>query len=134
MKRIKFLSMLLLMLVTTFSFAACSDDDDENGSGLVITNSSTYTLQRFRVVFITAQGETLSDREYGTFYPGAKQEIPEIPAGAAYYYMATYANNMWFFSVNYEVSVRNLSITTDVIGEWRTNTSSTNRMLRDMQE
>ena len=68
--------MLLLMLVTTFSFAACSDDDDENGSGLVITNSSTYTLQRFRVVFITAQGETLSDREYGTFYPGEKQEIP----------------------------------------------------------
>ena len=41
---------------------------------------------------------------------------------------------MWFFSVNYEVSVRNLSITTDVIGKWRTNGSGTNRMLRDMQE
>lgn len=127
MKRFKFLSMLLLMLVTTFSFAACSDDDDDASTGLVITNSSTYTLQRFRVVFITSQGETLSDREYGTFYPGAKQEIPVIPVGAAYYYMATYQNNMWFFSANYEVSYRNLSITTDVIGEWRTNTASVNK-------
>lgn len=119
--------MLLLMLVTTFSFAACSDDDDDTSTGLVITNSSTYTLQRFRVVFYTSQEGILSDREYGTFYPGAKQEIPVIPVGAAYYRMATYLDEEWYFSPNYEVSYRNLSITTDVIGEWRINWTSVNK-------
>lgn len=117
--KFKALALLLALMVLPF-MASCSDDDDPTSSMLVITNSSTVTLERFRVVFWTERGETLTDREYGTFAPGETTTV-EIPIGASEYYMATYSSGYWFFSPNYSVSITNNRLTDSTIGEWRTN-------------
>lgn len=119
MKTVKFLSMMLVMLALSVSFVSCSDDNDDTPAIITISNNSTYTLNRFRVVFVTEKGEKLTDKEYGTLSQDDKITA-EIPAGAAEYYMATYINT-WFFSPNYPISITNNKLTSDVVNEWMTN-------------
>lgn len=90
---------------------------------VTITNSSTYTLYRFRVVFMNSRLEELTDRDFGTLDPGTKITA-DIPTSASEYYMATYLNNKWFFSPNYDVTYTNLSLTTAEIGNWSANSSA----------
>ena len=110
--------MMLVMLALSVSFVSCSDDDD-TPSVITVSNNSTYTLNRFRVVFVTEKGETLTDKEYGTLSPDDKITA-EIPTGAAEYYMATYINR-WYFSPNYSISITNNKLTSAVVGEWMSN-------------
>lgn len=90
---------------------------------VTITNNSTYTLYRFRVVFLNSRNEELTDRDYGTFDPGMVV-IADIPTSATQFYMATYLNNKWFFSPNYDTTFTNLSLSTGEIGNWSTNASA----------
>lgn len=70
---------------------------------ITITNNSTYSLYRFRVVFINSRLEELTDRDFGTLDPGTTITA-DIPTSATEFYMATYSNYKWFFSPNYDVS------------------------------
>ena len=90
---------------------------------VTITNNSTYTLNRFRVVFMNSRLEELTDRDFGTLAPGTTITA-DIPTSATEFYMATYLNNKWFFSPNYDVTYTNLSLTTSEIGHWSTNSSA----------
>ena len=90
---------------------------------VTITNNSTYTLYRFRVVFVNGKYEELTDRDFGTLDPGTSITA-DIPTSATEYYMATYLNSKWFFSPNYEVSYTNLSLSSSEIGNWSTNSSA----------
>lgn len=87
---------------------------------VTITNSSTYSLYRFRVVFVNSRSEELTDRDFGTLDPGTTI-IADIPTSATEFYMATFLNSKWFFSPNYDVSYTNLSLSTAEIGKWSAN-------------
>lgn len=115
--KLSYVVMLLVMMAMPF-LAACSDDDDE--AVLTVTNDTgSMTLSRFTIVFVNHLGETLTDREYGTFSPGDRISA-EIPIGAEEYYMGTYLN-AWYFSPNYPASITNNVLTYDGVGQWRTN-------------
>lgn len=90
---------------------------------VTITNSSTYTLYRFRVVFMNSRLEELTDRDFGTLDPGTSITA-DIPTSATEFYMATYLNSRWYFSPNYDVTYTNLSLTTAEIGNWSANSSA----------
>ncbi len=93
---------------------------------VTITNSSTYTLPRFRVVFLNARSESLVDQDYGTLSPGRTIHA-DIPTAAKEYYMATYMNSKWFFSPNYDISYTTLNLSTAEVGGWSSNSSSSRR-------
>ena len=90
---------------------------------VTITNSSTYTLYRFRVVFMNSRLEELTDRDFGTLDPGTTITA-DIPTSATEFYMATYSNYKWYFSPNYDISYTSLSLTTAEIGNWSANSSA----------
>lgn len=90
---------------------------------VTITNNSTYTLYRFRVVFLNSKNEELTDKDLGTVDPGQKITV-DIPTSATEYYMATYLNYKWFFSPNYDISYTNLTLSTSEIGNWHSNSSA----------
>ena len=90
---------------------------------VTITNNSTYTLYRFRVVFINSRFEELTDRDFGTLDPGTTITA-DIPTAATEFYMATYLNSKWFFSPNYDVTYTRLNLSTAEIGNWSTNASA----------
>lgn len=90
---------------------------------VTITNSSTYSLYRFRVVFVNSRLEQLTDRDFGTLDPGTTITA-DIPTSATEFYMATYLNSKWFFSPNYDVTYTNLNLTTAEIGNWSANSSA----------
>lgn len=90
---------------------------------VTITNSSTYSLYRFRVVFMNSRLEELTDRDFGTLDPGTTITA-DIPTSATEFYMATYLNSRWYFSPNYDVTYTNLSLTTAEIGNWSANSSA----------
>lgn len=90
---------------------------------ITITNNSTYTLYRFRVIFINSRLETLTDRDFGTLDPGTTITA-DIPTSATEFYMAEYFNNRWYFSPNYDVTYTNLSLTTAEVGNWSANSSA----------
>lgn len=116
--KLSYVVMLLVLMMAVPFLAACSDDDDE--AVLTVTNDTgSRTLQRFKIVFLTGNGEILIDREYGTFSPGDRISA-EIPIGAEEYYMGTYLN-AWYFSPNYPASITNNVLTYDGVGQWRTN-------------
>lgn len=119
MKRLKKLSYLLgILMVTTFLITSCNKDDDPKPQTVTIINKTgSITLKSFRVVFINGKGETLTDRDYGTFNPD-DEVTAEIPTGAEEYYMATKQNNSWFFSPDYAISITTNKLTTDGVGEW----------------
>ena len=87
---------------------------------VTVTNNSTYTLYRFRVVFLNSKLEELTDRDFGTLDPGSTITA-DIPTSAKEFYMATYLNSKWYFSPNYEISYTNLSLSTAEIGNWSAN-------------
>lgn len=90
---------------------------------VTITNNSTYSLYRFRVVFVNSRFEELTDRDFGTFDPGTTITA-DIPTAATEFYMATYLNSKWFFSPNYEISYTRLNLSTAEIGNWSTSSSA----------
>ncbi len=90
---------------------------------VTVTNNSTYTLYRFRVVFLNSKLEQLTDRDFGTLDPGSTITA-DIPTSAKEFYMATYLNSRWYFSPNYEVTYTNLSLSTAEIGNWSANSSA----------
>lgn len=127
MKQLSKLTTILMMLMLTFSFTACGDDDDDDPqptpvqTTLTINNKSTYNLDQFRIIFINDSYEKVSDRNYGTFYSGKSITGVEIPNGATQYYFATTSGGTTFFSVNYKVTLLTVNLTTDVVGEWTSN-------------
>ena len=133
MKRKNFLLNLLAMMMVAMvsvGFTSCSDDDKEEALPVIpqtnkvtVKNNSTYSLYRFRVVFVNSRMEEIDDKDFGTREPG-KSISCEIPTGATEYYMATYQNYTWFFSPNYEVSYKNISLTNSIINNWYSNSSS----------
>lgn len=113
----KYLVMMIAMLAMSISLPSCGGDDVD---AITVTNDSgSVVLNRFRIVFLNTNGETLQDKEYGTFSPGDSHTV-EIPTGAEEYYMAAY-NSRWYFSPNYSVSVTKNKLTYDGIEQWRSN-------------
>ena len=94
---------------------------------VTVTNGSIYTLERFRIVFLNARNEKLTDRDFGTLAPGNNISV-DIPTGATEYYMATYLYNTWFFSPNYGVNYTSLNLTSDEIGNWATNSAPVRKL------
>ena len=92
-------------------------------TGVTVTNNSIYVLERFRVVMLNSKMETLTDRDFGTLSPGNSVTM-DIPTGATEYYMATYLYSTWFFSPNYDIQYSSLSLSTDEIGGWKSNSSA----------
>lgn len=127
MKRKNFLLNLLAMMMVAMvsvSFMSCKDDDKEEvlpvipqTSKVKVKNDSSYSLYRFRVVFVNSRMEEIDDRDFGTLEPG-KSISCEIPTGATEYYMASYQSNTWIFSPNYEVSYNNISLTNSILANW----------------
>ncbi len=107
--------------MVTFLITSCNkDDDDPQPQTVTITNKTgSITLKSFRVVFVNGKGETLTDRDYGTFNPDDEVSA-EIPTGAEEYYMATFLNSRWFFSPDYSVSITTNKLTSDGVGQWTT--------------
>ena len=115
--KLSYVVMLLALMMAVPFLAACSNDDDDQAVLTVTNKTGSMTLSRFRIVFLTGKGETLTDREYGTFSPGDRVSA-EIPIGAEEYYMATYLN-AWYFSPNYPVSITDNVLTYDGVGQWQ---------------
>lgn len=90
---------------------------------VTVKNSSTYTLPRFRFVFVNSRMEPLADLEKGTLYPGGSLSA-DIPTAATEYYMATLINGTWFFSPNYNVKYKSLNLSTSEVDGWQANSSS----------
>lgn len=113
---------MFLLFMTANTFTACGGDsvDDTTQGTLVIKNKSTYSLPRFSVVFINSRGEKISDIDKGTFDPGSTQTYT-IPVGATEYYMRTNLSGTVFFSPNYIVSVKKITLDNSTVGEWTTN-------------
>lgn len=126
MKKKSFLLSLLAFAMVAFlsvGFTSCHDDDDDAPSQVVIKNGSTYTLTRFRVVFMNSRMEELTDKDFGTLSPG-ETVTAVIPTSAKEFYMATYLSNTWYFSPNYEVTYKNLTLTNAEVGNWSANSSA----------
>lgn len=114
----KFFTLLVLITLSAGFVSSCDEDNDEDYPTLTVTNASTYTLPRFRVVFVNDDLETLSDIDYGTLYPNESVSNIIIPAGASKYYMATYLSGEWFFSPYYSTSIRKLKLDNSTVGQW----------------
>ena len=100
---------------------------------VIVTNNSTYVLYRFRIVFLNSRNETLSDIDCGTLSPG-KSASADIPTAAKEYYMATLLSSTWFFSPNYDIQYKVLSLSTDEIGRWKSNSSSPSMFSENITE
>lgn len=119
---------ILFVAVMSMGFMSCSKDEPEETpeyptadyTKVVISNNGVTTLQRFRVVFLNAKREILTDKDFGTLAPG-ESITANIPTGATEYYMATYLYSKWFFSPNYEVSIISLKLSEAEIGQWTSN-------------
>lgn len=100
-----------------------------NQSGVVaptkvtITNGSTYSLNRFTIIFVNSKMETVDDHDFGTLDPGMTVTY-DIPTSASEYYMAFYSNSRWWVSPNYEMQYTNITLTTSGIGNWTSSSSA----------
>jgi hypothetical protein len=120
---VKYAAMMCMVLAMGLTFTSCGSDgdsDDPATGTVTITNNSKYDLPQFTVVFLNAQYEELTDRNYGTLYADDKIECT-IPTAAAQYYMATRLNGTWYFSAYYSISHRNMKLTTAEVGNWKSN-------------
>lgn len=120
MKKVINLFFMMMVLLASTTFASCSSGDDEPSSTqgkVTITNKSTYTLEEFRVLFMSVSDEVITIEKKGTLKPGAKETV-DIPLGAKTYYMSTYLGGYNYFSADYEISVRSQVLTDDVVGLW----------------
>ncbi len=120
----------VLLLPLMLMLSACGDDDDEpepagtsqEKSGIVIKNNSSYDLTNFRVYFIGANSyQTITYENYGTFKTGRTITVTEIPDGAVYYYLATTLGGTSFFSIDYSLSTRRITLTDETVGNWTSN-------------
>ena len=118
---------LVAMMCIGMSSCSKSDSDPDpeppipsSPTRITVTNNGTYTLERFRIIFLNSSRESLTDKDCGTLAPHDQASAP-IPTAANEYYMATYIFGNWFFSPYYSISYSNLSITDAEIGQWRSN-------------
>jgi|GEM_PF-4928053 len=109
--------------VISISQNASGNNSGPNYNQVTVTNNSTYSLTRFRIVFLNSRNETLTDIDCGTLSPG-KKAYADIPTSATQFYMATYLYSKWFFSPNYDIQYNNLTLSTDEVGGWKSNSSS----------
>ena len=117
----KYATMLFMVLAMGLTFTSCGSDDDGGDDSVVsITNNSGYDLPRFTVVFLNAQYEELTRRDFGTLSPGLTIDAP-IPTAASQFYMATYLGGEWYFSAYYSIAYKNMKLTRDEVGNWSTN-------------
>lgn len=127
--------MLLFMTVMSMSMmAACSSDDDDDDGAVraepsqtvsanevrITNNTGSISFNSFRVVFVTANDEILTNKDYGTVNMGESITAP-IPTGATEYYVGTKMSGKYFFSPNYPVSIKDLRVTYDEVMQWRSN-------------
>ena len=119
---VKYAAMMFMVLAMGLTFTSCGSDGDgdDNPGTVTITNNSKYDLPQFTVVFLNAQYEELTDRNYGTLYADDKIECT-IPTSASQYYMATRLNGTWYFSPYYSIAYKNLKLTTAEVGNWSSN-------------
>lgn len=124
LKNYLWLISMALFVGLSLTLTACDDKNEPDEviqeTKVTVTNNSAYTLYRFRVVFVNSKLEELTDRDFGTLDPGSTITA-DIPTSAKDFYMATYLNSKWFFSPNYEVTYKNLSLSTAEIDNWSAN-------------
>jgi len=123
---------LLVFVALSVGLSSCGGDDNKESepdpgprpaTAVTVSNSSVITLKRFRVVFLNALNEILTDKDFGTLAPGEAISA-SIPQGATQYYMATYLEGDWYFSANYQISFTSMNLTDAVVNEWKTNASA----------
>lgn len=130
MKRfVKDCNFFAIMMVIAMSIVSCGKDDPEptpeppgptTPTTITVRNNGTYTLNRFRIIFLNSSREKLSEKDCGTLAPN-DQASAKIPTAAKEYYMATYLYNDWFFSPYYDISYANLILSDAEIGNWSKN-------------
>ena len=120
---------IALVAMMSLGLSSCSKSDNPDpepdpvpmpATQVTVRNSGTYTLNRFRIVFLNSSREKLSEKDCGTLAPG-DQASAKIPTAAKEYYMATYMYSEWYFSPYYDISYTNLTLSDSEIGEWRKN-------------
>jgi hypothetical protein len=120
---------ILFVLIMSIGITSCSKSNDEPDPGpgpeptptqITVYNGGTYTLSRFRIIFLNSSREKLSEKDCGTLAPNDKASA-KIPTAAKEYYMATYLYNKWFFSPYYDISYSSLTLSDAEIGEWSSN-------------
>ena len=114
MKKFKFFVMVLMTMALSMGFASCGDDDDEGKpTSIYIVNNSSYSLNRFTVVYLNERssndGEIISTQDFGTLNPQG-HITASIPAGAAYYYLYMTSGSESYVSADYSISVTKLTI------------------------
>lgn len=114
----------ILMVMVCLGFNSCSKDHDDEPSATVgklsVTNSSTYTLNEFTVIFVNSRMETITIERKGTLKPKDQVSV-DIPIGATEYYMGTIMYSTTFFSPNYDINVKRQVLTDQTVGQWTTN-------------
>lgn len=111
---------IALVAMMSLGLTSCSKEDPIDSEQLTVRNNGTYTLNRFRIVFLNSSREKLSEKDCGTLAPG-DQASANIPTAAKEYYMATYMYSEWYFSPYYDISYTNLTLSDSEIGEWKKN-------------
>ena len=104
---------MLMVAVLSLGFTSCSDDDDKEPSGIYITNGSSYSFNRFTVVYLNDKsnndGEIISTQDFGTLNPQGSVTA-SIPAGATYYYLYMINGSESYVSADYAITVKRLNI------------------------
>ena len=123
-------NVLVIAMVALMSvgLTSCTGDDDDpepvpeppSPTQVSVKNNGTYTLSRFRIIFLNSSREKLSEKDCATLAPGDIASA-KIPTAANEYYMATYLASTWFFSPYYSITYTSLSLSDAEIGEWKTN-------------
>lgn len=112
MKKIFSILMLAMLAACTITMVSCKDDPDEP-TGIRITNNSSYSFNRFTVVYLNDKsnndGEIISTQDFGTLNPQGSV-TSTIPAGASYYYLYMVNGSESYVSADYAISVINLNI------------------------
>ena len=117
---------IALIAMMSVGLSSCGGDDAGEipqkidppvATGITITNNSSYSYNRFTVVFLNDDKERLGDKDYGTVSPG-ESVTASIATGATQYYIRIYANGRYYYSPNYKVSTTSLSLTNDSYWEY----------------
>lgn len=109
----KWMALLFVAVLSLGFFTSCGDDDDDQPSGIYIQNASSYSFNRFTVVYLNDKsnngGEIISTQDFGTLNPGGNVTAT-IPAGATYYYLYMVNSGESYVSADYHISVKTLKI------------------------
>lgn len=102
-------------LSLTLSACSSDDSDEESKNQITITNKTANTLYLATVVFYNNKEEVLSERNFGSLYPGATINA-DIPTGAVSFRFYINNRNLWLFTpVYYLTDTKSLAIKDDAL-------------------